>query len=47
MKMVYKIEKLFPFADCFSDKDDIYRKPMPGMYYEFVKLNGRPKKHFM
>ena len=45
--VVYKIEKLFPFADYFiSDKDDIYRKPMPGMYYEFVKLNGRPKEVF-
>lgn len=42
-----KIEKLFPFADYFiSDKDDIYRKPMIGMYDEFIKLNGKPKKMF-
>ena len=42
-----KIEKLFPFADYFiSDKDDIYRKPMIGMYEEFIRLNGKPKKMF-
>lgn len=45
--IINKIEKLFPFADYFiSDKDDIYRKPMIGMYEEFIKLNGKPKKMF-
>jgi bifunctional polynucleotide phosphatase/kinase len=45
--IVNKIEKLFPFADYFiSDKDDLYRKPMPGMYDEFIKLNGKPKEVF-
>ena len=36
-----KIESLFPFADYFiSVKDDIYRKPMMGMYKQFITLNG-------
>tara|TARA_Y100000590_G_C15568702_1_gene957689 strand:- start:134 stop:1174 length:1041 start_codon:yes stop_codon:yes gene_type:complete len=42
-----KIEDLFPFADYFiSDKDDLYRKPMIGMYYQFIKLNGEVDKIF-
>tara|TARA_B110000259_G_scaffold87644_1_gene102002 strand:+ start:1612 stop:2643 length:1032 start_codon:yes stop_codon:yes gene_type:complete len=45
--IVYKIEKLFPFADYFiSDKDDLYRKPMPGMYHQFIELNGHPNEIF-
>jgi bifunctional polynucleotide phosphatase/kinase len=42
-----KIENLFPFADYFiSDKDDIYRKPLMGMYDFFITLNGKPNKIF-
>jgi bifunctional polynucleotide phosphatase/kinase len=45
--IIYKIEKLFPLADYFiADKDNLYRKPMPGMYEEFIKLNGTPEKIF-
>lgn len=43
----YKINTLFPFADYFiSDKDDIYRKPLMGMYDFFISLNGQPTKIF-
>ena len=42
-----KIEKLFPFADYFiSIKDDLYRKPMIGMYDKFIELNGKVDKMF-
>lgn len=45
--IIYKIEKLFPYADYFiSDKDDLYRKPMPGMYQQFIELNGNPTNVF-
>ena len=45
--IIYKIEKLFPYADYFiSDKDDLYRKPMPGMYQQFIELNGNPTDVF-
>lgn len=46
--ITYKINKLFPFADYFiSINDDIYRKPIIGMFDLFVKLNGKkPKKMF-
>ena len=38
--IINKIEKLFPFADYFiACNDDIYRKPMIGMYEKFIKLN--------
>ena len=42
-----KIEKLFPTADYFiSIKDDLYRKPMIGMYDKFIELNGKVNKMF-
>jgi bifunctional polynucleotide phosphatase/kinase len=45
--IINKIEKLFPFADYFiSSNDDIYRKPMIGMYRKFIELNGETKKMF-
>ena len=45
--ITHKINKLFPNADYFlSLKDDLYRKPMIGMYEKFIELNGKPKKMF-
>ena len=46
-EIINKIEDLFPFADYFiSLKDDLYRKPMIGMYDKFIELNGKPKDIF-
>jgi len=40
--IINKITKLFPFADYFiSTDDDLYRKPMIGMFNKFMNLNGR------
>ena len=45
--IISKIEKLFPFADYFiSTKDDLYRKPMIGMFDFFKKINGDIKDIF-
>lgn len=45
--IINKIEKLFPFADYFiSIKDDLYRKPMIGMYFKFLQLNNKPNDIF-
>lgn len=42
-----KIEKLFPSADYFiAIKDDLYRKPMIGMFDKFIELNGEVKDMF-
>lgn len=41
LDIINKIETLFPFADYFiSCNDDIYRKPMIGMYEKLIELNG-------
>ena len=41
LDIINKIERMFPFADYFiSCNDDIYRKPMIGMYEKFIALNG-------
>jgi bifunctional polynucleotide phosphatase/kinase len=45
--IINKIEDLFPFADYFlSIKDDLYRKPMIGLYDKFIELNGKTKEMF-
>ncbi len=45
--IIHKINRLFPSADYFiSHENDLYRKPMPGMYEQFIKLNGKPKEIF-
>jgi len=45
--LLLKIKYLFPYADYFiSIKEDIYRKPMIGMYQKFIALNGVPKNIF-
>ena len=45
--IINKITKLFPFADYFiSTDDDLYRKPMIGMFDKFMELNGEVKDIF-
>ena len=45
--IINKITQLFPFADYFiSTDDDIYRKPMIGMYDKFIELNGETDNMF-